>query len=441
MDATRPVTERAVIIGKDAYLSPAYARAEAENLWAKVWQMACRDEEIPGAGDFVTYDILDESIIVARGADGRIVAYHNACQHRGRRLTEGCGHAARFTCKFHGWTWDLQGKNIGVTRRDAWEGALGDEDIRLKPVQVDTWGGYVFINMDPACAPLRAYLEPAAAMLDPFELQHMRYRWRQWLHFPCNWKVAVEAFNEGYHVAGTHPQLTKHSAKATWSAARGIHGCFGSAAREGTGGATSGAAGAADMRQGLRDSLNQLWDEVNGTTTQTMVDAANRLTDELPDGTPAGDVQMHLMKRTIEEDARRGVVWPKIDPAHFAASGNDWHIFPNTVIIHGPTFALCYRARPNGFDPDSCIFEVYTLERYPDGQEPKPENLYRPEITEATWRKVLCQDFSNMEAVHQGIKSREFDGLRPSPLEERAVINFHRVLSDYMGVGAPVAIT
>jgi hypothetical protein len=134
------------------------------------------------------------------------------------------------------------------------------------------------------------------------------------------------------------------------------------------------------------------------------------------------------------------VNWPRIDPAHFAAAGNVWHIFPNTVVIHGPTFALCYRARPDGRDPNSCIFEVYTLERFPEGQEPKPENLHKPDIDEASWRKVLCQDFSNMGAVQRGLRSRGFDGLRPSPVEERAIINFHRVLADYLGTGAPQPI-
>lgn len=438
-ETSRALSDRPVVIGNEAYTCAAYAREEGDRLWPKVWQAACRVEEIEKVGDYVTYEILDESIIVTRVAPDRIAAYYNACQHRGRKLTEGCGHTKRFACKFHGWKWDLEGRSIEIVREEAWEGKLNKEDIPLKQVRVDTWGGWVFVNMDPDCQPLREYLEPAATMLDPFQLDRMRYRWRQWLYFPCNWKVAIEAFNEGYHVLGTHPQLTKYSAKATWSEARGIHGNFGSAAREGVGGASSGASGAADMREGLKHSINQIWEEVNATTTQTMVDVANLLEVELPAGTPAGEVQMHLMKRTIEEDAKRGVIWPQIDPAHIAAAGNDWHIFPNTVILQGPTFALCYRARPHGHDPDSCIFEVYTLELFPEGQEPKPENLFKPDMDEASWRKVLCQDFSNMGAVQQGMKSRGFTGMRPSPEEERAITNFHRVLSEYMdGKGRPV---
>lgn len=436
----QPAIDDPVVIGTEAYTCPDYAKAEAEKLWSKVWQVACREEEIEKVGDYVTYDILDESLIIVRVAEDRIAAYHNQCRHRGRRLTEGCGSTKRFTCPFHAWSWNIEGKNIGITRGDAWGEAMGSEDVPLKTAQVDTWGGWVFINMDPDAEPLHDYLGKVVDMLDPYEFQNMRYRWRQWLHFPCNWKVAIEAFNEGYHVAGTHPQLTKYSPKPTWSGAWGIHGVFGSAAREGSGGASAGASGAADMREGLAHSLNQLWEEVNATTTQTMVDVANKLVDELPEGTPGPEVQMHLMKRTVEEDAKRGVMWPQIDPAHFAEAGTVCHIFPNTVIIHGPVFALCYRARPNGDDPASCIFEVYTLEKFPEGEEPKPENIYEPEISEEKWRKVLCQDFSNMEAVQKGLQSKQCDVVRPSPVEEQAIVNFHRVLAEYMGSGAPLAM-
>ena len=114
-----------------------------------------------------------------------------------------------------------------------------------------------------------------------------------------------------------------------------------------------------------------------------------------------------------EEDAARGVIWPKIDPQHYAACGHDWHLFPNTVILPGRTFALCYRARPNGYDPNSCIFEVYVLERFPDGQEPKTEWVFAPDPTEEQWRLILSQDFGNMPYVQKGMKSRGFPGPRP----------------------------
>lgn len=115
-------------------------------------------------------------------------------------------------------------------------------------------------------------------------------------------------------------------------------------------------------------------------------------------------------------------------------------MFPNTIILHGITFILGYRARPNGFDPDSCIFEVFVLERFPEGQEPKPENVYQPDQSQEKWRLVLTQDFSNMGEVQKGIESWGFAGPRPNPVQEQAVINFHRTLATYMGSGAPEQI-
>lgn len=129
----RKTADQPVLIPVEPFTSPEYARAEGDRLWAKVWQAACRAEEIPNVGDYVTYDILDESIIVVRTEDG-IAAYYNVCQHRGRRLTKGCGHTAKFYCRFHGWTWDIAGKNTFALDRDDWGEGLTDEEIELKTV-------------------------------------------------------------------------------------------------------------------------------------------------------------------------------------------------------------------------------------------------------------------------------------------------------------------
>jgi hypothetical protein len=130
------------------------------------------------------------------------------------------------------------------------------------------------------------------------------------------------------------------------------------------------------------------------------------------------------------------VIWPEIDPDHYAASGIAWNVFPNLSIQHGYTFALCYRARPYGVDPDKCIFETSVIERFPEGQEPSTEWVYA-EPTAEKWRSVLAQDFANMAAVQRGMKSRVFPGALPNPRQERPVSNFHRNLAKYMGRGAP----
>jgi len=439
-------TEEPLVIPIEAYVSESYARAENEKLWPKVWQIACRAEEIPKVGDYVTYDILDESIIIVRTAPDKIAAYYNVCQHRGRRLTEGNGQAKQFRCRFHGWCWNLEGENTFVLDPQDWGDHLTRERLRLKPVNVDTWGGWVWINMDPNCIPLKAYLAPAPAMLDMFELDKMRYRWRQWIYFPCNWKTALEAFNESYHTDGSHPQLTRYGSTRFWSRAENNCGWHGIAelrsrgARAGTGLGVVMAVEGQDPRVAAAEMQQELMDTVNATTTQTLIAAAKRLVDELPPGTPAEQVSAHMMMSAARDDAARGVIWPKLDPSRVAATGHDWHIFPNSIILHGPTFALCYRARPNGYDPNSCIFEVYVLERFPEGQEPKTAWVYEPNATEEKWRKILSQDFANMPQVQKGMKSRGYSGGRPSPVQEACVAHFHKLLSQYMGTGAPTPL-
>jgi phenylpropionate dioxygenase-like ring-hydroxylating dioxygenase large terminal subunit len=432
-----------VVIPTEAYTSEAYARAENDRLWGKVWQAACRVEEIPKVGDYVTYEILDESIIVVRTAADRIQAFYNVCLHRGRRLTEGCGHTAQFYCRFHGWRWNLDGENAFVLDREDWGEAFTPENLRMKQVKVGGWGGWVWINMDPDCEPLADYLQPATGMLAAFELEKMRYRWRQWLYFPCNWKTAIEAFNESYHLDATHPQRTKWGTTRNWSKAAGKHAWHGmgqprgEATRAGQGfTAVRGAAGQ-DPRVTAAEQILSIYETVNATTTQTFVDVAGRLTEDLPEGTPGQEVMIHLMTKAREIDAARGVDWPVIDPAYFGVVGHDWHLFPNTVMLPALTTALCYRARPNGYDPNSCIFEVYVLERFPPGEEPKTEWVYEPDPTEEKWRLILSQDFQNMPKVQQGMKSRGFPGPRPSPQQELAIIHFHRMLAEYMGSGAP----
>ena len=109
-------------------------------------------------------------------------------------------------------------------------------------------------------------------------------------------------------------------------------------------------------------------------------------------------------------------------------------------ILHGVTFALCYRVRPWGDDPNKCLFESYALERYPEGEEPETEWVYA-EPTAENWGSVLAQDFANMEFVQKGMKSSGFRGPLPNPHQEQKVINLHRNLAQWMeGRGAPKLI-
>ena len=440
-DLVGPVT-----VPAEAYVSKDYARAEQDRLWRKTWLQAGRIEEIPEVGSYITYDIGVDSVIITRTGPDEIRAYHNVCPHRGRRLIDtppGQRHASgkrmSFVCGFHAWTFNLEGRCTYIEHKDDWQGALGEARTSLGKVQVDTWGGWIWINLDPDCAPLSAYLDPIPAMLDPFEPQNMRYRWRKWIVFNCNWKVAMEAFAETYHVASTHPEFMEFGQFRGWARNHGLHTNIGYEApkdleedaaklRLGTGG---------DPRITTAELQNYTWENANTNTTQTLVDAANRLKDELPEGTPGPQVFQHWLKSAREHDAARGVVWPVIEPSHTAKAGTAWQVFPNFQIGQAVNNMLCYGAKPHGDDPDMCIFEAAVYELFPRGEA--PETAW--EYTKAEdWPPVLQQDFNNMAAVQQGMKNVGFRGTQPNPYMERSIASLHYNLAKYMGTGAPRSI-
>jgi hypothetical protein len=295
--------------------------------------------------------------------------------------------------------------------------------------------------MDPHGEPLRDFLEPAAGMLDPFELQRMRYRWRRWVIFDCNWKVAMEAFAETYHVPGTHPEFMKFGDFRGWARAQGNHSNIGYDAPKGLdeNQAKLRLGAGADPRISTAEMQLYTWEQVNTNTTKTLVDAALRLVDELPEGTPADKVLKHWLDSARRDDAARGVIWPTVDPQHVGKSGTSWQIFPNFQIGHAVNNALCYSARPHGNDPNKCIFEVSVYQLFPKGEEPKTEWEYTP-VEDPRWGSVLPQDFSNMAAVQQGMKCGGFRGTLPNPYRERSVANLHRNLARYMRTGAPRAL-
>lgn len=435
----------------EAFTSTEYAKEEGDKLWAKVWQHVGRVEEIPEVGNYITYDIMDDSIIIVRSAPDTIKAFYNVCSHRGRQLVDtpegahsACGRKQNFVCGYHGWTYNLEGTCTRILDETDWKGVLNDSCTRLNEIKVDTWGGWIWINMDPDCEPLRDYLEPAASLLDQFEFEKMRFRWRQWVVFDCNWKTALEAFMEPYHVEGTHPQLCEYGDFYAWSKAQGLHGNDGFDSKDpsDTSAATTTVTRAGkgpDARKMIAQMQQEFWDTIGASTTPTLVNAAKRLVDELPEGTPAHEVHEHWYESAKRDDAERGVIWPSPDPDQLAKAGLAWHIFPNMSFIPGLTFALGYRTRPYGNDPNKCIYESFALERFPEGEEPETEWVYA-EPTEEKWKKVLAQDFSNMAAVQKGMRNRGFRGALPNPHQEQKITNFHRNLARYMGRGSPELI-
>ena len=191
-----------------------------------------------------------------------------------------------------------------------------------------------------------------------------------------------------------------------------------------------------DARLSTAQLQNFTWENANTNTTEAMVDVAIRLVDELPEGTPPDRVLRYWLDTARKEDATRGVIWPTVDPETVAKSGTGWQIFPNFQIGHALNNMLCYRFRPYRYDPDRCVFEAAVFELFPPGEEPDTEWRHTPAHS-PDWRSVLPQDFANMAAVQQGMKSRSFSGPTPNVYRERCIVNLHHNLARYMGTGAP----
>jgi phenylpropionate dioxygenase-like ring-hydroxylating dioxygenase large terminal subunit len=427
----------------DHYTSPEFLKLEKERLWTRVWQVACREEELPRVGSFVTYNIMDESIVVVRTSETEIKAFYNVCQHRGRRLTEGCGQIAQFHCRFHGWQYALDGKVTRVLDRGDWDGCpdFGDADLSLKPLLVDTWGGYVFVNPDPGAKPLREFLAPVPDYLDRFELETMRYRWYVSVKMPCNWKVALEAFNEGYHVSATHPQLMNtYGEDITGNRTFGPHGMFYVVPNpEFPMGAPSPRLGLPAPKD-LRPRVVEFFDEYNRTLkaifTERDAEASRRVLTEVSADASPFEVLMKMMEFQREAAIACGAGWPKASLQELAEGLSDWHVFANLVMLPYPDGCLAYRSLPHATDPNQCIFEVYSLQRYAPGAEPPLERKYMH--GDEDWRnfasvsQILSQDFGNMGEVQRGMKSKGFKGARTNPVQEATVSNFHRSLLEFI---------
>jgi len=230
--------------------------------------------------------------------------------------------------------------------------------------------------------------------------------------------------------------LSRWGSPTVWSRAQGRHSNIGVANMGGGIGTSVSKKRGVDAREVALGMVTQQKQVCDANTTDTFIEAARRVFDVLPDTATPGEVQMKMMEIAFGIDAERGVKWPRINPALYMEVGINWNIFPNTVILPNVTFCLGFRARPDGLNPDSCIFEVFNLERFPEGEEPKPENTFIEELTAEKWGLLFEQDFQNMPYVQKGMKA---DGavLRPNPYWESSVINFRHALAGYMGNGGP----
>ncbi|MFT4581997.1 MAG: phenylpropionate dioxygenase-like ring-hydroxylating dioxygenase large terminal subunit [Gammaproteobacteria bacterium] len=196
----------------EPYVSPEFFEQEREKIFRKVWLNIGRVEQIPDTGDYFVKDlaICQTSILVTRGDDGEVHAFHNMCSHRGNRLAwDSKGKCKAFSCKYHAWTYALDGSLRHISDEKKFFG-IDKTKLGLTPVAVDVWEGFIYINVDPEpTQSLTEYLGEAGASFNgyPFgEIATACFSWQ--VEVNANWKVGKDAFQEVYHIFSLHNRST-----------------------------------------------------------------------------------------------------------------------------------------------------------------------------------------------------------------------------------------
>lgn len=417
----------------ERYFSPEFAQLEKDKLWTRVWQMACRLEEIPRVGDFTEYKINDQSILIVREGEGddSIKAYFNACRHRGTALGDGTGsfHGGQIVCPYHGWRWNLDGSNSYVFAERGFSPAcLDPERLRLRECKVGTMLGMVFINMDPDAPPLDEAMDGIRQKFDLIGFDRMKVRWWRHLVLPGNWKMAQEAFMEAYHVMQAHPSLSMGAADEDYNvdALGGDFECF------------DGGHGHALLAQNMETPVAGM----------SMADYFIQFNNALYVGTDAYTtdremfIQQGLLERDIDESQFPMAFFQalyeyaqgagiELPPPTTETSGYG-HIFPNITVLPAYGNSIVYRVRPNGDDPESCIFEVWAVQipAAEDADADRPE-LEGP-IPVDDWPQIFKEDFINIERQQRGIHTQGLPDLILSEQYEAMIVNSHQTIDKYL---------
>lgn len=405
------------------YTSREFFQKEMDRMWTRTWQWACREEHIPEPGDYSVYDIGPYSFIVMRGEDGKIRAFYNACLHRGTMLAGNgeCGSVPQLTCPYHGWSWNTDGSLKEIP--SAWDFAHVEcEKLSLPEIRVETWGGFVFINMDPDAKPLQEYISPLDEHFKRWKLEDRYISVHVQKELPCNWKAAAEAFMENYHTKTVHPQLIPSS---------------------------SGPSTQYDI---LGEHLSRFYnlttvpDPVIGRELSEqerldlalMGDSSMRQTVEVPEGGTARHTLAQFLREQFES--------ADVDVGDFSDAEiidtMEYSLFPNMFLFPGLSLPMIYRFRPLGNDPDKSLFDLLFLRPVPrSGERPEPpeptyvgmDESYTtvPEMDRGM-AEVYDQDTGNMERQQKGFYAARKRGVTLGNYQEVRIRHLHQTLDRYL---------
>ena len=402
----------------ERYTSQAFFDREVERLWSRVWQWACREEHVPGIGDYATYEVGPYSVLILRGDDGAIRAFVNSCPHRGMQFvdSDSTGTGKQFLrCPFHGMSWHLDGSLREIPCR--WDFPHVDESsFGLTEIPCDTWGGFVFINLDPEATPLTDYLEVLPEHFAGWKLEDRFVSLHMEKVLPGNWKMCMEGFLEAYHVLATHPQGLRASGWANTQ-----YDIF--------------------SRHATRFLQNLSCGNPHFERPVSQAELFEFLgydPKDLPDGVYARQQHADILRKTLGEQM-------DVDLSGYSNSemldSIEYHLFPNACFFPGIVIPLIYRFRP--LTVDTCIHEILMLQPVPEhGPRPKPAAKVKvamdqsytevPAFSGNRLAHVLDQDTDNFKRQWAGMLASLKSGQTLGNYQEARIRHFHKVLDEYL---------
>ncbi|MBS7670055.1 aromatic ring-hydroxylating oxygenase subunit alpha [Croceicoccus gelatinilyticus] len=409
-----------------------FMREEWEKVFCKSWLLAGHISDIPEAGDFFKFDIGPESFIVVRGEDGGVNAHYNVCPHRGSQLvTTDFGSVDQFTCPFHSWKFDLEGKNVAVTDEETFRPEVLCHGHDLSSVRCEVACGLVFISMDPDIEPLKEWLAPILPQLELYDMDKMYVVQHRRSDWGANWKGGVDAFAEIYHLHAVHPQtqclMDDRTQIDLWP-----------------GGLSRQFVPFAQPAERYHDQ-----ETVNPGIQLMLRDAG--IDPETYEGT-AAETREAVQKAKRKRSDELGLGYEKFSDSQLSDSVV-YSLFPNAQIGCHPEAIFLHRFMPHERDPNQFTYDTCILYRHVDapgycapawmglGEETDLSGKTRPEIVHTGLGEppglgeVLDQDSDLLPIVQQGAKSRGFRGPLWSEQEGR-LRHFHGELDRRMAKGS-----
>jgi phenylpropionate dioxygenase-like ring-hydroxylating dioxygenase large terminal subunit len=411
-------------IPTERYFDPEFFELERKHLWPKVWQMAARLEEIPNVGDYVEYTILDKSVIVVRAESG-VKAFLNACRHRGVRLANGPGNCSKngLVCPFHGWRWNAEGENTFVFGPHIFnEDLLKHAEIDLVPVRCELWAGCAFINLDDNARPLLESMGPIVERLNARHVDRLKMDWWYATVLPTNWKLAMEAFMEGYHVMQTHPQLHWVSPRANARWGPEADGTMRNESLTGDEAWEMGIDFWKSLNQGMAGMLHDTEMAViekyrgegfKGTQDEAFMTMTGRAMVDIRDDALARGADMFDIPKVSAEVEMNAVEF----------------MFPHYFVLPSMGAMSSYRCRP--LTPETCYFEIWSLVIRPESEEyDTPTKATFLEYNSPDYPEIPRQDYSNLPLQQLGLHNMK--EMRLSRDWEGLISNYQRLIDGYI---------